>query len=144
MKFSTLLASLALLAVPVFTTTVSYDTLYDNAAGSLNTVACSDGPFGLEQRGYTTFGSLPHFPNIGGAFAVADRNSPACGTCWRLTYVNPRGVSKSINIIAIDHAGPDTFNIALSAMNALTDNQAVALGRVTVTANQVDASVCGL
>ena len=65
-------------------------------------------------------------------------NSPECGTCWQLTFNN-----QSINVLAIDHAGAG-FNIALSAMNALTDNQAVFLGRVNAQATQVAKSACGL
>jgi hypothetical protein len=65
-------------------------------------------------------------------------NSPNCGTCWQLTY---NGVS--INVAAIDHAGAGTFNIALKAMNKLTNNQAEFLGRVNAQAQQVPATVCG-
>lgn len=123
--------------------TVAYDGKYDVGATSLNTVACSDGPNGLESRNYTTFGSLPSFPNIGAAFAVAGWNSPECGSCWQLTYTTAQG-SRSITITAVDHAGANSFNVGLKAMNTLTNNQAVALGRVSVTATQVPSSECGL
>ena len=46
-------------------------------------------------------------------------------------------------MLAIDHAGSG-FNIALEAMNKLTNGQAVQLGVVQATVNQVAASVCGL
>jgi predicted glycoside hydrolase/deacetylase ChbG (UPF0249 family) len=52
-------------------------------------------------------------------------------------------VSKSINMLAIDHAGTG-FITSTAAMNALTNNQAAQLGRVTVTSKQVANSVCGL
>ncbi|KAF8909798.1 Cerato-platanin [Gymnopilus junonius] len=143
MKFTTLFCSFALTLLSVHGLTTSYDTAYDNAGQSLDTVACSNGPNGLESLGFTTFGSLPSFPNIGGAPAVTGWNSPNCGTCWNLTYVNPRGISKSINILAIDVATPN-FNIAEEAMNTLTGGQAVQLGRVTITAHQVVQSLCGL
>ena len=138
MQFTSFVLTLAALCASVFAVTVSYDQTYDNASGSLDTVACSDGPNGLETKGYTTFGSLPHFPNIGGAAAVAGWNSPQCGTCWQLTYNG-----KSINVLAVDHTDSG-FNIALEAMNTLTNNQAVFLGRVDATATQVAASQCGL
>ena len=124
------------------TVTVSYDTTYDDASTSLNEVSCSDGPYGLEPR-FSTFGSLPNFPYIGGAQAVAGWGSPNCGTCWQLTYTNPSGIAKSINVLAIDHAASG-FNIAEAAMNDLTDGQAVFLGRVNAESTQVAASVCGL
>ena len=120
------------------TVTVSYDETYDNANGQLTTVACSDGPNGLITKGYDTFGSLPHFPNIGGAAAVAGWNSAQCGSCWQLTYNG-----KSINVLAIDHTDAG-FNIALEALNTLTNNQGTFLGRINATATQVASSVCGL
>ncbi|KAI9069533.1 Cerato-platanin [Trametes sanguinea] len=120
--------------------TVSYDETYDNPAGDLHTVTCSNGPNGMLSKGFTDFQSLPNFPNIGGAAAIAGFNSPNCGSCWKLTYA---GTGKSINVLAIDHAGAG-FNIALEAMNTLTNNQGVFLGRIDATATQVDDSECGL
>lgn len=147
MKLSSLLPSLALIFLPSSalsaTVTLAYDTTYDAAQGSLSTVACSDGPNGLLTRGFTTFGSLPSFPHIGAAVAVEGWNSLNCGTCWSLTYTNSTGGTKSINVLAVDHAGAG-FNIALAAMNELTNGQGVALGRVNVASSQVAASVCGL
>ncbi|KAK7033084.1 Cerato-platanin [Favolaschia claudopus] len=138
--------SLLVFAVAAFADVVSYDGVYDSASTSLDVVfkerhyaqACSDE---LETQGYSTFGSLPGFPFIGGAGAVDGAGSTNCGTCWRLTY--PK-TGKTINVLAVDHAGPGTFNIALKAMNNLTNNQAVKLGRVTVSSIQVAKSACGL
>lgn len=140
MKFFTALSALALFAssATAATVTVSFDQTYDNSGQSLATVSCSDGPNGLLTKGFTTFGSLKNFPNIGGAAAVAGFNSPNCGTCWQLTFQG-----KSINVLAIDHAGSG-FNIALEAMNTLTNNQATFLGRINADAVQVANSVCGL
>jgi Cerato-platanin len=45
--------------------------------------------------------------------------------------------------LAIDTAATG-FNIAQKALDELTNNQAVALGRVDVTAYEVAASYCGL
>ncbi|KAJ3549951.1 hypothetical protein NMY22_g686 [Coprinellus aureogranulatus] len=132
---------------PVVSTTVSYDAVYDNKAGSLATVACSDGKNGLLTKGFTTFGSLPKHPFIGGAFAVKEWNSTSCGTCWELAYTatgagNTTSTTK-INVLAIDVA-VNSFNVALGALNQLTGGRGVELGRVPVVATQVDASVCGL
>ncbi|CCL98474.1 uncharacterized protein FIBRA_00472 [Fibroporia radiculosa] len=141
MKFITVSAAIALLAPAVLaqtSVTVAYDTAYDQGSSSLDTVSCSDGANGLITKGYTTFESLPDFPNIGAAAAVTGWNSAECGTCWELSYDG-----NTVTVLAIDHAGSG-FNIALAAMNTLTDNQAQFLGRVTATATQVDASVCGL
>ena len=81
---------------------------------------------------------MPNFPNIGGAPAVGGFNSPACGTCWNLTFNDV-----TISVTALD-VGSKGFNIALAAMNALTNNQATFLGRVNATAVEVPSSVCGL
>ncbi|OCH96373.1 Cerato-platanin [Obba rivulosa] len=134
-----ILATLALLSSALAqSVSVSYDQTYDNASGSLSTVACSNGPNGLETKGFTTFESLPDFPMIGGAPAVAGWNSPACGTCWELTYEGT-----SIIVLAVDHSG-DGFNLSLEAMNKLTNGQATFLGRVTATSRQLTSTQCGL
>ena len=144
MKLSLIFTSIVVLLTSVHAQLfVTYDAAYGNGSQSLDTVACSNGPNGLITRGFTTFGSLPTFPLIGGAPAVTGFDSPDCGTCWELTYVNAEGVSTSINILAIDVATPN-YNIALEAMNELTDDQAVSLGRAPVTAVQLPASNCGL
>ncbi|KAG6877824.1 hypothetical protein C0993_003608, partial [Termitomyces sp. T159_Od127] len=135
MKFPSILASLTLIPTLAVADSVSFDQVYDDGAESLNNVACSDGPTGLETKGFTTFSSLPNFPFIGGAAAVEGFGSVNCGTCWSLTFVTSTGVSNTISVLAIDHAGTG-FNIALAAMNALTDNQAIQLGRVDATAAQ--------
>ncbi|KAI9435899.1 Cerato-platanin [Lactarius psammicola] len=121
-----------------FATHVRYDTTYGHAGGSLSTVACSNGANGLLTRGFTTFGSLPTFPNIGAAQAVAGWNSPACGSCWEVSYRN-----QAINVIAIDHAG-DGFNLSLEAMNNLTNGHAEEFGVIDAQAVQIDNKYCGL
>ncbi|KAM0282283.1 hypothetical protein ACHAQH_003147 [Verticillium albo-atrum] len=118
---------------------VSYDTGYDDGDRLLSTVSCSDGANGLTTRyGWTTQRQAAGFPYIGGVEAVAGWNSPNCGTCWELTYSG-----RTIHVLAVDHA-LSGFNIALDAMNALTNGQAAQLGRVEADSRQVDAAVCGL
>ncbi|KAI3085793.1 hypothetical protein CBS147353_1445 [Aspergillus niger] len=145
--FSTVTSLLALfssaLAAPVdsaeaagTTVSVSYDTAYDVSGASLTTVSCSDGANGLINKGYSNFGSLPGFPKIGGAPTIAGWDSPNCGKCYALTYNG-----QTVNILAIDSA-PGGFNIALEAMNTLTNNQAQQLGRIEATYTEVDVSLC--
>ncbi|KAG1856634.1 Cerato-platanin [Suillus subalutaceus] len=140
MKFTSAVISLLAIALPVLaqTESLSYDNTYDNADQSLTTVACSNGPNGLMNYGYTTLGQLPNFPNIGGVYTVTGWDSVYCGTCYEVTYG-----STTIAILAVDTAS-EGFNVAEAAMNELTGNQAEFLGRVTVTSVQVNASVCGL
>jgi Cerato-platanin len=88
----------------------------DNKIGSLNSVACSDGPNGLAAQ-FPTFGNISSLPFIGGAFDVV-WNSPNCGSCWNLTNM---ATGVSINITAIDSAGSG-FNIAQEAFERLTRN----------------------
>ncbi|KAM5542790.1 hypothetical protein V8D89_003751 [Ganoderma adspersum] len=135
---ATLFAPTTLGAATSTTVSVSFDQAYDNADTSLATVSCSDGSHGLLTKGYTTFGSLPSFPNIGGASVVTGWNSDQCGTCWALTYNG-----KSIKVLAVDSAVYG-WNIGLGAMNALTEGQAEQLGRVDAVASLVDSSQCGL
>ncbi|KKA28836.1 hypothetical protein TD95_000280 [Thielaviopsis punctulata] len=131
MKFSILSMVTGALAV-----SLSYDNTYDNAGLSLDSVACSDGANGLITKGYSTLGSLPNFPYVGGAPAVSGWNSMACGSCWQLSYNG-----KSIYVLAVD-AAPGGFNVAEAAMNALTNNQAAALGRIEVSSTEVASSFC--
>jgi hypothetical protein len=146
MKFSALVSTLLALGFSAgalaASASLSYDQTYDNSAGSLSTTACSDGSNGLASS-YPTFGDLPKFPYIGGAQAIAGWNSAYCGTCWQLTYTDDKGESTSINVLAVDVA-KDGFNIALAAMNALTNNLATQLGRITIDSSQVNVSICGL
>jgi hypothetical protein len=149
MKFS-VLTSVVIIALPPFalavatssttsgTASVAFDSVYDNPSISLNAAACSDGKNGLESRGFTTFGSLPKFPNIGSSFAVAGWNSANCGTCWSLTYEK-----QTINMTAMDSTN-NGFVLSKEAMDKLTGGQAEQLGRVHAQFNQVAASVCGL
>ncbi|TFY71874.1 hypothetical protein EVG20_g1124 [Dentipellis fragilis] len=137
MKFFAAFTSLFAFSTLALTDTIRYDTTYDNAGQSMNTVSCSDGPNGLVNK-YPTFGSLPDFPNIGAAAAVGGWGSAACGTCWAITY---NGVT--VNIVAMDHAD-DGFNLSLEAMNTLTDGQAEFYGSVQATVQQVDKSQCGM
>ncbi|KAJ5666650.1 Heat-stable 19 kDa antigen [Penicillium macrosclerotiorum] len=115
---------------------VSYDPVYDVSASSTDTVACGSQ---LDTQ-YSTFGSLPGFPRIGGALTIPDGTSSNCGKCYSLHYAG-NGVDETINVLAIDTA-PGGFNIGLQAMNQLTDGQAEKLGRVTATYTEVDISEC--
>ncbi|KAI6111164.1 Cerato-platanin [Pisolithus sp. B1] len=142
MKFLFSLFSLLALALLAFsqttTETLSYDTTYDDASEPLSNLACSDGVYGLETKGYNTLGDLPTFPNVGGVYTVTEWDSPACGTCYNVTYG-----STSIFILAVD-VSQEGFNIAETAMNTLTGNLATELGRVNVQSTQVNASYCGI
>ena len=122
---------------PAPTLRATFDTTYDNKNGSLNSVACSNGANGLVAR-FPTFGDVPTFPFIGGAFDVV-WNSPNCGGCWSLT--NP-ATSVSINFTAVDAAGVG-FNIAQEAFVRLNGGE-IGQGVIDVVASKVSPSVCGL
>lgn len=146
MKFSALIAptTLSLLVSRAHAVSLSFDEAYSAPTGSLKNVACSDGSHGLIPRGFTTFGSLPNFPHIGGIDAILGWNSINCGTCYQLIYTNTTsGIKRNITMLAIDSTSRG-YNIALPAMNELTGGQAAQLGRIEVTAKQVSASACGL
>ncbi|KAG7086433.1 hypothetical protein E1B28_002387 [Marasmius oreades] len=136
MKFS--VTVVALLASSVAAVQLQYDNHYDDSGASLSTTACSDGTNGLGNRGYSTFGSLPSFPRIGAVDAITGWNSDKCGSCWRVTYQG-----KSVNILGMDFAG-NGFNVAQSAMDELTNGQAVQLGNIQVDAVEVTPGECGL
>ena len=138
MQLISALTTLLVLASPALSIRVSWDPVYDDKDSSLDIVACSNGPNGLENKGYKTFGSLRNFPLIGGAFAVAGWNSPNCGTCWEITYKG-----RTIHALAIDHTD-DGFNLSKEAMDMLTNNQAEDLGVIDATYKQLRPVECYL
>ncbi|KIK95706.1 hypothetical protein PAXRUDRAFT_140072 [Paxillus rubicundulus Ve08.2h10] len=142
MKFTTVLATFAIFALPSLAETVdvTYSTFYDDPNTSLGITACSNGVNGLQEK-YPTLGSIRNFPNVGGIPGLT-WNSTLCGTCWQLTYTEDSGQTNTVNIVAVD--GAYTFNLSLEAMNTLTGGVAVEKGKVSATAVQVAASVCGM
>ncbi|PLN81007.1 Cerato-platanin-domain-containing protein [Aspergillus taichungensis] len=128
-------------AAAATTVSVSYDPKYDVGSTSLTQVACSDGVNGLITEGFTTFATVPGFANIGGAPTIPGWNSENCGKCYQLHYQAGK-IDKSIYVTAVDSA-PGGFNIALTAMNKLTNGLAEQLGRVDATYTEVDRSLCG-
>ena len=121
---------------------ITFDPIYDIPNQSLVTVSCSTGSNGLITKGYTDFSSLPSFPFIGGSEFIEGYNSEYCGSYWNLTFDgNGPSLTRSIKILAIDHAGSG-FNIGLTAFNTLTDENGV--GLINHNASQLDASECGL
>ncbi|RAL17782.1 allergenic cerato-platanin Asp F13 [Aspergillus homomorphus CBS 101889] len=116
-------------ATEAVSVSVSYDPVFDVGSQSINTVSCSN-------LNYATFANIPGFPNIGGAPTVSGWGSPNCGKCYQLTYG-----STSIYVTAID-AAPGGFNLAQAAMDKLTGNRAVQLGRITATYTEVASSFC--
>ena len=136
MGFTSVLTSLCFFALPTLAVTVSFDPLYDDPRTPLTTVTCSDGPDGLISKGYTTFGTLGNFPNIGGSAAVVDWKSHSCGTCWQLNHNG-----SSIFVLVIDHTD-DGFNISKEAMDELTDGRAEELGRVNASVTKAENSLC--
>lgn len=108
----------------------TFDQTYDNPNGSLNGVAC----YGLAST-YPTFGNIPHFPYIGGAYDIAS-NFTNCGSCWRI--INQAN-NAWIYITAIDTAGAG-FNIAEEAFKALNNGE---LGNtLIVDAQKVSSQPC--
>ncbi|KAG2037841.1 Cerato-platanin [Suillus americanus] len=143
MKFTLAVALISALALPAFAVpaNVTYDPAYTNPNSSLATVSCSDGVNGLLTKGYTTFGSIPSFPNIGG-IPGATWNSTLCGTCWSLQYTTSCGVQTTIFITAVDAAY--TFNVSPQAFNNLTNGTGFESGKVAAEVTQVAASNCGM
>ncbi|KAG2071372.1 Cerato-platanin [Suillus decipiens] len=128
-------------AVPAGPVTVTFDPVYANPNASLNTVSCSNGANGLLTKGYTTFGSIPSFPNVGGIPGAA-WNSLLCGSCWSLQYTTPGGVQTTVFITVIDNAY--TFNVSPQKFNQLNNGTGLQPGILAAQATQVAASNCGM
>jgi len=131
-------AAFALSSLAQTTETLAYDTRFDDGSLPLSDFACSDGVNGLESKGYATLGALPTFPNIGGVYTVTGWNSAECGSCYEVSYG-----STTVAILAVD-ASKVGFTVSQEAMDKLTGGLAADLGRVDVSATQVNVSVCGL
>ncbi|KAJ3209168.1 hypothetical protein HDU82_001270 [Entophlyctis luteolus] len=113
-------------ASPVQTVSVAYDRTYDNPHTPLTALACSDGPNGLITKFHVSeLAEVHHFPFVAGVGTVHSWNSPNCGKCYALSHN-----AKSIVVVAIDVAAPGTVTAYVAALNALTNGQAVAVGRI--------------
>ena len=140
MKFTSTLISLAALFSVAYADIepVRPNSFYDNPQTSMNEVACSNGANGLVTKGYPTFGSLPSFPYIGGAYAVHNWNSTECGSCWRLTYP-ATGVTLYYTAIDTVNSG---FDVSDQTMSALTKGGKDS--EIEVESKQVAERHCGL
>lgn len=142
MKSFTLFAVLSSLLVLTNAQTNSravLDNDYDNPTRPINNVACGDQ---LSSRfGFTTFSSVPSFPNIGGAFAVSNASSPNCGSCWQISV--PGSENPAIFFTAIDTAG-DGFNLSEESLLTIAGQEGVNAGSAQVEATEVDPTLCGL
>ncbi|KAG2352083.1 Cerato-platanin [Suillus spraguei] len=143
MKLVLVVALFFAFALPAFGVPayVTWDATYSNPNASLDTVSCSNGKNGLLTKGYTTFSSIPSFPNIGGV-PGGIWNSTLCGSCWGLKYATPSGIQATVYITAIDNSY--TYNISPEAFSALTNGTGFAAGKVKVRALQVADSKCGM
>ena len=142
--YTTILAVAALFSTPILavpqggpimpvTIPVSFSTAYDNKAAALSQFACSNT---FANTPFKTLGDLKVFPDVGGASHFAGTDSPACGSCWKLTFNN----TLSVNFLVVDAAG-DGAILSQEAFSTLTGGQ-VGLGRVQATAQQVDHTQC--
>ena len=114
--------------------------IYGNGGDSLNIVACSNGPNGMITKGFTTFNSLPTFPNIGGGFTVGGWGSAECGSCWKLTYPTTGGI---IYATAIDTVFSG-FDLSVEAVEALLLGAVPAsFSEIDVEALEVSPTFCG-
>ncbi|KAG9312667.1 Cerato-platanin [Chiua virens] len=137
MKFLSMLAVLSAAVSPSIAQSgsvkVTYDSLYDNPNWSLGNTACSDGPNGLQSK-WPTLGVIPGYPAVGGIPGLT-WNSPLCGTCWQLSYVDSANMAHHIKITAVDAAF--TFNLAEDAFAGWAGPSGVAAGSIAATAVQV-------
>ena len=114
----------------------TYNAMYDDPQGSMDTVACSNGQNGLGTK-YKTFGSVPSYPFIGGAYDISGPSSPNCGSCWVIT--NP-ATGLSIQMTSIDSSGVG-FDLTAQAFADLTNGN-FAVQEINVVANKLSASPC--
>lgn len=128
--------------VSAATARAGYDEIYNSAGTKTLTLACSDGQNGLATKGYSTLGLIPRFPYVGATPDIEGWNSKNCGACYSITYA---ATKKTIYVTGVDTTrGTGNFVLSTAALNKLTNNQAIALGTVSVTWSQVPRSRCGM
>lgn len=120
--------------------TVTINDFYGQSGTSTNTVLCKNK---LQESGFMTFGSIPDFPNIGGASDIMGPNPSACDACRQLT--NPNN-GKSIYAIVIDGAdsggSQGTFALPQRVFAKLADS--ILELEINATVGYVSESLCGL
>ncbi|KAK3678758.1 hypothetical protein LTR78_001211 [Recurvomyces mirabilis] len=110
-----LLTTIIAILATAATEFISFDLGYDDGSRSMNFIACSDGGNGLETRyGWETEGQIPSFPYIGGSIAIVGET---------LLFVAP--ATRNLQWSDSPHA-----RMSETAMNKLTNGQAVQLGRI--------------
>ncbi|KAK0188100.1 immunomodulatory protein [Armillaria mellea] len=119
MKFFSILA-LAFIPSYALATTVGWDSGYGVGTNSLANVACSNGVNGLLTKGFTTYSSLPTFPNISSSDSHRWMEQPEL---WEL--------------LAVDIQRRDGYSDCNRPLH-------FEFGVVQATATQVDPSACGL
>ena len=114
----------------------TFDPKFDNGDRLMDTVACSNLGTGIK-----TFGDIPNFPAIGGAFDIV-WYSPNCGSCWNVTHAR---TGTSIQFTAIDGSGVG-FNLGTVPFNILTRGDETpgdkTLRAVDVIANKLYDTPC--
>lgn len=139
MKFTQAIALAATFIVPALSATypLVYDTQFDNPNGAVANTIC--GPLASK---WPTFGKVPMFPAIGGAFAINEFNSTECGSCWLLTYTRENGQNVSTYYTAISNA-PTGFISSLSTALELTGKTRDTFpANVVVDATKVAPNLC--
>ncbi len=141
--FALLAASLSVIPAMAQSTpsVLNYDTMFDSPSGTLGMTACpADGIL----EGHPTFGSLPTFPYIGGAYFVQGFNSSRCGSCYELSYKRSDGkvATRTYTIInTVDHG----FTSSLAAAMELTGlSRDEFPGDAAISAKEVPVAHCGL
>jgi hypothetical protein len=147
MKFISCITSFVALFSVASALGIIYDNDFDNAniplAGPTSLQSCASSS--LAER-YTTYGSLPSFPNISAARALLlGPSGTECGSCWAIQYEHESVVVTVVHEVAqgveVTNVG---FFLPLKPMNALTNGHGKDLGVIDAQVVQVDQSHCGL
>ncbi|EED79536.1 predicted protein [Postia placenta Mad-698-R] len=102
MKMFALAAVLATAVIPIAHTytlvPLAYSTIYDEASTPVDELTCGAQ---LKALGYTTLGSLPGFPYIGGSANVTDADAAkrGCGECVLINFAGAFA-----KVLVVDHA----------------------------------------
>ncbi|KAJ4137213.1 hypothetical protein NW768_002795 [Fusarium equiseti] len=119
-------------------TTVTFNGYYSDDSVPVSELACYKNGEIMKDQDWVKLGDIT--PDFAGFDRVDGPNSELCGTCWSLSY----GYTSRSVLVVDGPRGGSGFTTSFTLMDSLTGGKAEELGRVNVTAFQVELLDCGI
>ncbi|KAH7196441.1 Cerato-platanin-domain-containing protein [Fusarium flagelliforme] len=119
-------------------TTVTFNGYYSDDSVPVSELACYKNGEIFKDQDWMKLGDIT--PTIAGFDGIDGPNSELCGTCWSLSC----GYTSRSVLVLDGPRGGSGFTTSFTLMDSLTGGKAEKLGRVNVTAFQVELLNCGI